>query len=1505
MLTKQSPTPNELLSDLLSYIEQVEKLKKKPAFTVPTDFFSAYEAELKDLPGLSFNVLEGDDDLWMKIERLPEIAPPNPNEELSEWLELTNSPDRTPELKRSITRKDDEGNPKFITLEETPGICEQYNRYLQDEWQPWAEAERPRRRTGALYNKLFSLQQTVATDGAETPLELVWGIGLASWMKPEFSTAIRYPVITQLCDLTLNEKSFALEIRPRQVDPRIELDCYAALENPGVHPLDAFWRNWLESTAQRPLPFDNTSFDGVLAAAVGHLDAAGMYSKPETRVVPAPTDKLCVTDTWVLFARRRSEHIFLQDIERLKKTLDETETVPNALSSFVTPGSSEVTQVTPPTFRGLSSSATGSDVKELYFPLPYNAEQVAIAELLETSDGVVVQGPPGTGKTHTIANIICHYLAQGKRVLVTSNGESALSVVQEKLPESIRALCVTLLTAEREGMKQFEHSLQEIASRISSLQPSRVAMDVEALQANLDLLHQQLAAIDHKMAALAKHHMSKRQYRGQEMNPLELARHVMDNEEEFGWLTDKLESATLDTLSVTDADIAAVRDARRGLKDDLTYLNASLPASASLPMGSVLGSLHSDLLQARSIDQQVNAGKTLRLVSSTTQVFELAEQLLPWLQRLEELSKKYAQNAQPWVSTLTRAWANQESQTLVERLEALLTEIDALEAQRKELRASAIVLPQGAELSEDYLEAVERLTQGKSAFGFGLPFGKKQAREFISSTLVAGVNPGNDSAAWKSVHAMCKHLQALRPLAAKWNALASEFDLPETTPNEQGLRELNEVRKSIEELKELSKLDKECVSRIEAVFGTSVASQYPDEVTLESLIDSLSQHLDKGRLAYASNRISELQKALDKHSGPLTEQLQALLTDTIGNVSYEAAQVALEWDRIREELIRIEGLKPHFDEVERVTTLIAQNGATQWAQALRSESVTGDLDRLAPSNWFEAWHWRCAKTFLESIDAHHKLKELQAQRHNVESTLSRTYQDLIAQKTWLEVHKNSPNSIRQALQQFLNAIQAIGAGTGVRASRHRRTARDAMTRAYQAVPCWVMPQWRVSESMPPEVGLFDLVVMDEASQSDIWALPTLLRGKKLLIVGDHKQVSPSAVGMPEQKIVELQQRFLRKQIHGSEMTPDKSIYDLARVVFASSSVMLKEHFRCVPAIIEFSNREFYRNGIKPLRVPKRSERLDPPLIDVHVLGGYRKGDTNPPEAEAIVQELEAIIANPEYDGRTLGVVTLQGNSQAQFIQKLVNKRIPFETIVERKIAVGSPTVFQGGERDIILLSLVAAPGDRATSSRMEFEQRYNVAASRARDRMILFRSVQNSGNPQDLKSRLISHFEQPFKQDEKKVASLRELCESDFEREVYDELTKRGYRVTPQLRVGGYRIDFVVEGTMDRRLAVECDGDRFHGPAQWMDDMARQRTLERAGWTFWRCFASTFVLRREEVLQDLFHTLTRMGIEPIGSEEVDTTMWVEHRVLDPLHPEGATTSDVLLKESELADLAAD
>jgi very-short-patch-repair endonuclease len=159
---------------------------------------------------------------------------------------------------------------------------------------------------------------------------------------------------------------------------------------------------------------------------------------------------------------------------------------------------------------------------------------------------------------------------------------------------------------------------------------------------------------------------------------------------------------------------------------------------------------------------------------------------------------------------------------------------------------------------------------------------------------------------------------------------------------------------------------------------------------------------------------------------------------------------------------------------------------------------------------------------------------------------------------------------------------------------------------------------------------------------------------------------------------------------------------------------------------------------------------------------------------------------------------------------------------------------------------------------------------------------------------LLTYFDKPLIAERQESDRLLERCESEFEREVYEELVSRGYRVTPQVKTGAYRIDLVVEGNGDTRLAVECDGDEFHGPERWQHDTTQQRVLERAGWVFWRCFASTWTLRKSEVFAELLERLGALGIEPIGAIDRAPSL-VEKRIWQP---------EMLEEEDEAAAAAA-
>lgn len=231
---------------------------------------------------------------------------------------------------------------------------------------------------------------------------------------------------------------------------------------------------------------------------------------------------------------------------------------------------------------------------------------------------------------------------------------------------------------------------------------------------------------------------------------------------------------------------------------------------------------------------------------------------------------------------------------------------------------------------------------------------------------------------------------------------------------------------------------------------------------------------------------------------------------------------------------------------------------------------------------------------------------------------------------------------------------------------------------------------------------------------------------------------------------------------------------------------------------------------------------------------------------------------------------------AKYIYNLVVSRVDVAELERRKFACGDAYVFQGSERDIMFLSMVADHSKHHALWGQVFEPRFNVAASRARDRMYLVRSVTLAElSMTDVRRTLVEHFSAPL-QGAEGEKTLIDLCESGFERDVYAALVDLGYRVTPQVKAGAYRIDMVVEGADDTRLAIECDGDEFHGPDRWPADMQRQRILERAGWVFWRCFASTWSLRKDDVLAELRARLHAMGIEPAGAQE-RTPLVVESR----------------------------
>lgn len=347
----------------------------------------------------------------------------------------------------------------------------------------------------------------------------------------------------------------------------------------------------------------------------------------------------------------------------------------------------------------------------------------------------------------------------------------------------------------------------------------------------------------------------------------------------------------------------------------------------------------------------------------------------------------------------------------------------------------------------------------------------------------------------------------------------------------------------------------------------------------------------------------------------------------------------------------------------------------------------------------EAWHWAQARYWIEDYIRKEDVPALATRARQIEDEINGIIAKLASLHAWSFCFSRLKEDHRRHMEAWQQSMRRLGKGTGKHAPRHRREAQEHLNNCREAVPAWVMPLHRVWDTVYPSPGMFDVIIVDEASQCGVEALPLFYLGKKILIVGDDKQISPDAVGLPRDSVHRLMEEFLPDFQFRSSFDIESSLFDHGKLRYGTRRITLREHFRCMPEIIRFSNDLCYSDT--PL-IPLRQygpNRL-PPLEHVFVSGGYREGSNNRtinrPEAEAIVQRIAQMCDDNRYDGKTIGVVVLQGEAQAALIESQLLDRLGAEEIERRRLVCGNPYSFQGDERDVMFLSLVAGgPGQSA------------------------------------------------------------------------------------------------------------------------------------------------------------------------------------------------------------------
>jgi very-short-patch-repair endonuclease len=1556
------------LSGLLDYVEALVKLDERPATRLAQhkladgSQFILHQHEFAGLPGIVLDTGDADGPIWLRMDRLQRTTPPPVDVESRAWIDVPNDPTRPPVIREARylrvleaekNRLVEEGGARpddcipsikpvkqdeapgvyfdvIARLEDRPATREALELYCTGSWIEWSEREKPRRHSIAVYQRLFEVAQRLLQSGGNESVELVWGIGVARWSRPD--EAIDLPMIERGVEIEIADQSnAAIAIRPRATPARVELRPFEKLAAERLTLAEDAARRCLRSIevadSEGVSPFRAETFEPVLKICGNQLDPNGRYL-PDHRalaateaVPPAEGDVLTVSDRYVLFARRRSTNSVLRDIERFKTVLEPNEGEPVVLKGSArtlvmgpTDGINDVYQplgdrigAFDPTDDGLKAEPIDPDHGDLFFPKPFNDDQVQIIRRLEKSDGLVVQGPPGTGKTHTIANIICHMLATGRRVLVVSHGETALSVVRDQLPEGVRDLAISVTTSEREGLKQVEKAIGLMLGIVNLIDGNHQRQHtlIRDLEANIVRNRERLAVIDAKLADIAATHLSN--VPGSSETPYDVARRVIADRPLYEWFTDRPDCPFADT-GIGAARLASLAATRKRIGADLQFLNETLPSPANLPDPATLLGWHRDLVAASSLAESIAASEPLlrRVVANVGS--DEAENLAIELKELA--ASVVSLMNEPW------AWSLVERQltdtAAMQRVRpaaiAFLEEATELVAQRIVFVAKPVSLPTDLPPRPLRDQILQSLADGRNPFGI-LAFKLKAHQEVIAQIRLSGLFP-DGTEDWRHVRDYVEFREKVVRLSSRWVTLRDEMSIPEDVHfGDQRVAALDTIADRLHAaLVALPSAFAQITERLASALGSrdEATAILRHHTATAAFGDELSRYVASLRLSTVRELIRQTSDAFSASDSVLSTSAAQVLREVVGSPRTNAQQLERIWGALRTKLGQLRGLETSFREVAETSATLAGAGAPAWSERIASVPASDDGDAVIHADWKTAWDWAAQLAYLERIGASSDLAKLHRERLEIEGELRDDFARLVKERTFFKLAASMKGTAKAALRAFADIIRRLGTGRGQRAALYRQDSRRAMENCYDAVPCWIMPTWRVSEQLPASLGAFDLVILDEASQSDARELPALLRGKKVLVVGDDRQVSPSAAFLSIANIGRLRENFLSDFPFRVQVEPGASLYDLSRVMFPDKFVMLKEHFRCVEPIIRFS-MQFYDEPLVPLRVPKGIERLDPPLVDIFVEDGERRGKSklNPPEAGVIVDEIERIINDPTLgnfgggDGkpRSIGVISLIGSEQAAFIQKSLMDRIGEAAMVRHRIVCGDSATFQGDERDIVFLSMIADRKRKQSQTATHFEQRFNVALSRARDRMILVRSVtENDLNPKDLKAKVIRHFKEPMPEGGPASAALIDLCQSGFERDLFSALTERGYRVMPQVGSEGFSIDMVVEGDSGRRLAVECDGDLYHGPERWADDMRRQRILERVGWTFWRCFGSNYSLDRDGVLDDLIGTLDRMNIKPIGGAS-SASNYTEHRTTKAKRDTVSAVDDIPASES--------
>jgi very-short-patch-repair endonuclease len=1399
----------------------------------------------------------------IRIRRPRRSLPPKLPVSLEGWIDGPyDDPYTEPKFFSKRNTQHPDGTVRIERFDEDAERLNAWSVWLE-KWRIWASNERPIREAEKTYERFHELYGELLREGERYELVLADGIIFWRWNNG----FIHYPVI--LLPVQLQFDSNGPEFIVLDTDQNPELNTIILHDAPVTnHEVLSILREEVVSGKTRIHPLeDGGETTAFLRRLARSLSADGEYiDKPIDPLVDCCTHPLRIWRQPMLILRERSQG-YVRAIERVLDVIRQNGEIPEAICSIigVTSPSWSVDSSTP--YEAGLSNDDIEILRSVYFPKPWNHEQLCIAERLKRFRAVLVQGPPGTGKTHTIANLVGHLLAEGKSVLITAHTSKALRVLREHIPERLRPLVISVLDDELHSRRQLEEAAQAITEHLSrdvrqfheeanryECERNRILDEIMRLRTQL------IEAIGSEYRSIV--------IAGREYSPSEAGRLVAEGIGRDDWIPPPVKPGA--PLPLSQEELAELYRLNKEIsEEEERELATSFPDIKKLFSPDEFENLVSQ------IKQPVDRHHSEWWVRNPT-YNEIPD--------LENVAKKartigeLIQKAEPWELRLI---GSHDSSTFEKELfnpaEALvqqLKETISLRIQYEPLLPDDGIWEEYEQIAQELAELAQRRGGQLRWYDKLILFFKPRHKRFLAFARVVTGKPLRVEH-FRALAVEARIRKERKRLYRSWNHLIAHRGGPEAKtlgehPEETILRWRSRLLRWHSLYSEISALKSE-LQRLGLCWECAFQEPTSGDITEqwralgEFLLKELSPALEAAailvRQQECKRRIQEASHWLKAFIGSniVTEILQALEELDINLYRKAYKHLSALWAK-------------HIHLVRRIELLERLSSAAPgWANAIRTRSGIHGNDEL-PGNPFSAWLWRQLHDELvrrSEID----VQELQCRLEEYMQRLRQVTEGLIYYRAWAHRVEKTSLEHRQALIGWLNTIRRIGKGTGRSAARLREEAAKLLAKAREAVPVWIMPLWRVAEQIDPIQTRFDVLIVDEASQCDILGLIAIFPAKQVIIVGDHEQVSPEGVGQDLDRLQHLQREFLQGYIPNAHLYDGRrSLYDIARESFGGG-VMLTEHFRCVPEIIAFSNRLCYQGRIRPLR-ESNSTLLKPAVIPYKV-NGTAHAKVNEEEAKMIAAIILAILRHPVYAEKTIGVISMVGDEQAKHIERLVrtlcrNDPELDRELDKRKFLCGNPAQFQGDERDVILLSLVDSPrldGPLPMRNDERFKQRFNVAVSRARDQLWVIYSLDpaNDLKEGDLRRELIE-FAKLANKNPDAVIGIPEVdrTESPFEREVLKWLVNKGYRVRAQHTVGTYRIDLVVEGEANRRIAIECDGDRYHTIERIPEDLERQAVLERLGWRFIRIRGSEFYRDREGTMRRVEQELDRLGIHPRG-----------------------------------------